>query len=455
MRRGARTALALGTSVVLAGTLTSVAGPASAATQPLTVVSGWGGFDVGQSVVPAGLAGREVWSVSAGDEHSLAITSDGAVTGWGWNGDGQIDIPSDLATGATMASSVDAGVYASLAIAWDGSVRGWGALGDTDEGQIDIPAELRGPHPASRASTVSMGTYHALAIVGGGRVVAWGAEGRHAAINAGQTHVPQDLLEGSHYAVDVAAGYLHSVAVDTRGVVSVWGSNRHGEKQVPARVAEEDVIDVEAHGATSMVLTADGEVIAWGDSGTGLTELPAALDGVKVVDIDLGAEVAMALTSTGDVITWGNAGKIHPVPAAVSQYAPITGIAAGGRHLLAMHRAPAPPPVATPPVTSPAPAPPAPVKATTSLTLKAPARVVAGRKVAVRVTLTGTTAGPVVITDKGRKVATRAGSGTVRLRLARGRHTLVATYAGSASALASTSGPLTVKVVAKKKRQKR
>ncbi|RYB95605.1 hypothetical protein EUA93_15425 [Nocardioides oleivorans] len=453
MRGRAGTTLALSALAVVAGTVTSaVAPPVSAAEQRVTTVSGWGGFDVGQSVVPGSLAGREVWGVSAGDEHSLAITSDGAVTGWGWNGDGQTDIPADLATGATMASSVDAGVYASLAIAWDGSVRGWGALGDTDEGQVDIPAELRGPDPASRASTVSMGTYHALAIIGGGRVVAWGAEGRHAAINAGQTHVPQYLLEGSRYAVDVAAGYLHSMAVDTGGRVYVWGSNRYGERQVPARVAEEDVVDVEAHGATSMVLTADGEVIAWGDSGTGLTDLPAALDGVKVVDIDLGAEVAMALTSTGDVITWGNVGKNHPLPAAVGQYAPITGIAAGGRHLLAMHVAPVPPPpVVVPPVTQPVPAP---GKATTSLALKAPGKVVAGKRAAVKVVLSGVRSGAVVITDKGKKVATLAGSGTVRLRLAKGRHTLVAAYAGSASALASTSTPVTVKVVARKKRAK-
>lgn len=52
------------------------------------------------------------------------------------------------------------------------TVSGWGAVGDTDEGQIGIPAELRAPHPASRASTVSTGLYHALAIVGGGHVVA-------------------------------------------------------------------------------------------------------------------------------------------------------------------------------------------------------------------------------------------------------------------------------------------
>lgn len=444
--RRTRPTLALAALAVLAGALTAVAAPAGAADQPVITVSGWGGFDVGQSVVPPSLAGRDVRDISAGDEHSLAVTADGAVTGWGWNGQGQAVPPADLASGAAPASSVDAGVYASLAVMRDGSVRAWGALGDSDEGQTDVPTALQGPAPADPVTMVSTGTYHSLAVLRSGRVVAWGAEGRHAATNAGQTHVPADLLDGSRPAVDVAAGYLHSLAVDTQGAVHVWGSDRHGEKRVPARVADEHVVDVEAHGATSMVLTDDGEVIAWGDSGTGTTDLPAALDGVDVVDIDLGAEVAVALTSTGDVITWGNAGRNHPLPASISQYAPISGVAAGGRHLLATHRAPTPPPVVVDPGTG---------KAVTTLSLKAPAKATAGRKgtarVKVRVVLGGVGSGRVVITDKGKQVGTVAGTGSTRLRLGKGRHTLVATYAGSSTALASTSTPVTVKVVRRKR----
>ena len=311
-----------------------------------------------------------------------------------------------------MASSVDAGVYASLAIAWDGSVRGWGAAGDTDEGQIDIPAELARAQPGEPRQHRVDGDLPRACDRRGRPSRGMGRRGTARGDQRRADPRPPGSAEGSHYAVDVAAGYLHSIAVDTRGVVSVWGSNRHGERQVPARVADEDVVDVEARGATSMVLTADGEVIAWGDSGTGLTDLPAALDNVKVVDIDLGAEVAMALTSTGDVITWGNAGKNYPLPAAVRQYAPLTGIAAGGRHLLAMHVAPVPPPPVVPPVTQPVPVP---GKSTTSLALKAPGKVVAGKRAAVKVVLSGVRSGTVVITDKGKKVASLAGSGTVKL----------------------------------------
>jgi alpha-tubulin suppressor-like RCC1 family protein len=449
MRAACRTTALAGLALVAASATMSAVPGATAASQRPTTVSGWGGFDVGQSVVPAGLAGRDVVGISAGDEHSLALTRDGAVTGWGWNGQGQAVPPADLASGATPATMVDAGVYHSLAVLADGSVRGWGAFGDTDEGQVDVPAELRGPSPATAVQQVAAGTYHSVALTRTGRVVVWGALGRHQAINAGQRDVPTALTDGTRRVVDVAAGYLHSVALDSTGHVTVWGSGTQHEREVPEAVRNGVAVDVEAHGSASLAVLADGTVHGWGDSGTGTLDLPAELDGQRVVAVDMGAEVAMALTSTGRVITWGDAGSHFPVPAQVAQLGPITGIAAGGRHLLAMHATPVDPPVVVPPAPVPAP-----VRVATSLALSAPGKVVQGRRATVRVTLRGIASGPVVVTDKGRTVARLTGSGTVRLRLTKGRHVLVASYAGSAQALASTSAPVRVKVVAKKKRQR-
>src|SRR6476620_6778182 len=59
----------------------------------------------------------------------------GTMTGWGYNGSGQITIPSGL----TNVSAIAAGALHSLALESDGTVVGWG---DDTYGQTTIPAGL-------------------------------------------------------------------------------------------------------------------------------------------------------------------------------------------------------------------------------------------------------------------------------------------------------------------------
>ncbi len=58
-------------------------------------VVGWGeDYGLGLTVAPSGL--RDVVAVAAGQGHSLALTRSGEVVAWGANGKGQIDVPSGL-----------------------------------------------------------------------------------------------------------------------------------------------------------------------------------------------------------------------------------------------------------------------------------------------------------------------------------------------------------------------
>jgi hypothetical protein len=406
----------LGGAVIAAG--------ASPAAEPRTeyqrtsTVSGWGGYDSGQSRTPASLAGRHVVAVSAGDDHSLALTSDGAVTGWGWNGDGQAVPPADLRSGAAKAVGIDAGEHHSLAVLADGGVRAWGARGDTDEGQADVPVDL----PPVRQ--VAAGRYHSLALTRDGLVRAWGAENNHGDIDADQTHVPYQLADGSHRVVDVAAGSAHSLAVDDTGAVWAWGSHDQAQARVPDALIGQRVVDVAAYGAVSMARLADGRVVTWGDNGTGTLDVPAR---ARFVQIDVGSEVAMGLTTAGAVVVWGDTGT--PAPRTVAQHAPFSAIAAGGRHELVVHRAP---------------------KTATRLAITAPGRVKRGRAVTLTVRLTGVASGAVVVKDGTRRlgtVTTARGTGRLVVRnLTPGTHRLVATYVGSATASRATSPTRTVVV---------
>lgn len=99
-------------------------------------VIGWGGNNYGQTTIPHGLSG--VVAVAAGGDHSLAVKSDGTVVGWG--GDrfyGAATIPDGL----SGVIAVAAGNSQSIALKSDGTVVGWGR---TRLGQTTIPSGLRG-----------------------------------------------------------------------------------------------------------------------------------------------------------------------------------------------------------------------------------------------------------------------------------------------------------------------
>ena len=84
-----------------------------------------GGNTYGQSDVPSDL-GSAV-AISAGEYHTCALESGGAVRCWGYNGYDAGDVPSDL----DSAVAISAGGYYTCAIDVEGSVRCWGTMAMT------------------------------------------------------------------------------------------------------------------------------------------------------------------------------------------------------------------------------------------------------------------------------------------------------------------------------------
>ena len=113
--------------------------------------------------------GRRRWLV-----HSLVLKSDGTVVAWGYDNDGETDIPADL----TNVVAIGAGLAHNLALKSDGTVAAWGYDND---GETDVPAGL------TNVVAVAAGGWHSLALKSDGTVVAWGDD------SAGQTDVPAGL----------------------------------------------------------------------------------------------------------------------------------------------------------------------------------------------------------------------------------------------------------------------
>ncbi len=136
--------------------------------------------------------GSGVIAIAAGTQHSLALKSDGTVLAWGNDGSGQLgdgsfsftprssySLVSGLGTGSGVIA-IAAGDQHSLALKSDGTVLAWGAnfnsqLGDGTNNNRPTPVQVSGLGPASGVIAVTGGGQHTLALKSDGTVLAWGA----------------------------------------------------------------------------------------------------------------------------------------------------------------------------------------------------------------------------------------------------------------------------------------
>jgi len=133
-------------------------------------------------------AGTTVAGIASGDLHSLALTSTGQVLAWGFGlqgelGNGTTNNNSDtpvmvtLPPGTTV-RNLSAGCEHSLAVTSAGQVLAWGSNGDGElgngsTGESDVPVMAALPQ-GTIATSVSAGCRHSLALTSDGHVLAWG-----------------------------------------------------------------------------------------------------------------------------------------------------------------------------------------------------------------------------------------------------------------------------------------
>ncbi len=153
---------------------------------------GLGDFDARTvPTVVAALAGRGITQLAAGEFHSLALSSDGRVRGWGsslrgevgvaantGNGFGNFVLPA-LLPGVTGASAIVAGARHSIALLNDGTLRTWGdngagRLGNGLSGSFSQSTFVAQIPQISTVTAIGAGKNHSLAIVADGRAACFG-----------------------------------------------------------------------------------------------------------------------------------------------------------------------------------------------------------------------------------------------------------------------------------------
>jgi alpha-tubulin suppressor-like RCC1 family protein len=274
-----------------------------------------------------------VTSIAAGDEHSLALRSDGTVWAWGANASGQLgDGTTDDRTHPVRVEALDdvrsiaAGHAFSLALKADGSVWAWGAneagqLGDGTNISSVPPVRVR---ELDGVEAIAAGAYFSLARKSDGSVWAWGANeygqvGQGAPSDGRNAPVP---VAGLTAVTSIAAGGYHALALDASGAAWAWGANWFGELGTPTT-----------------------EPCEHGGKAQRCSSTPRQVQGISVPLVRLaGGEFhSLGLGSDGSVWAWGlNAdgevgvgGQQPGAPVRVGGLAGELTIAAGGLHSLA------------------------------------------------------------------------------------------------------------------------
>ncbi|HEX8359233.1 MAG TPA: Ig-like domain-containing protein [Longimicrobium sp.] len=226
--------------------------------------------------------------VSVGGKHSCAIATTRRMYCWGTDAAGQLGngMSAGRATAPTLTAEelvfreVSAGSEHTCAVTTLQRVNCWGAnpsgqLGDSTRAQRQSPV----PTDERSYATVSAGASHSCAITTEGGAFCWGSNNQ-GQLGTGSTldvDRPTAVADGRRYS-RISAGSDHSCGVDVDGVALCWGRNANGQlgtgtsadSRTPAPVAAPASFrGVSAGARHSCGVLASGAVMCWGLNSSG------------------------------------------------------------------------------------------------------------------------------------------------------------------------------------------
>jgi alpha-tubulin suppressor-like RCC1 family protein len=223
-------------------------------------------------------------AIAAGQGHTLALKDDGTVWAWGLNVVGELGIgTADTAAHPTPVqvqnlsgiTAIAGGDDHSLALKSDGTVWAWG---DNNFGELGIGTADTAAHPTpmqvqnlSGIKAIAAGSHHSLALKNDGTVVAWGFNNLGqlgigtADTDAHPTPVPVGVLP--HQLSDVTAIAAHggdSLALRSSGFVQAWGWNNVGQLGDGTTLDRAFPVQVEQLSGTMAIAAGTGHSLAIG-----------------------------------------------------------------------------------------------------------------------------------------------------------------------------------------------
>jgi LPXTG-motif cell wall-anchored protein len=241
-------------------------------------------------------AGATVTAISAGDDHSLALTSTGEVLAWGYNGAGQLGdgtttnrsapVEALLPAGTTVTGLASGSGFQSYALTSTDTVLAWGdntygQLGDGTTTNRSAPVEALLP-AGTTVTQLDSGDDHTVALTSTGEVLAWGYN-RYGQVGDGSTTnrstpvpVTFDLAPGA-VVTAIGVGSYHSLAV---------ASSPRSTTSLTTQPEEAEVGETVTLAATVTCTsgTPTGTVTFTDDDGTVIGTAPLDSQGIATLD---------------------------------------------------------------------------------------------------------------------------------------------------------------------------
>lgn len=246
-----------------------------------------------------------VTAVGAGAYHSLALKTDGSVVAWGQNTKGQTTIPSGMSTVTVPNVTIPSGKITT----------------------VTLPAV----NPAIVAGMLVTGPVDTVGI--GAKVVSVATTTVTLSVPNANVFATTATLTFSTGVVAIAGGFYHNVALKSDGTVFAWGDNTENQSTLPGNLnpltRSTSVLPNPTGTVNTVKLSAVSVDIVPGMSVTG----PVGTVGIgaKIVSKDIDG-----LTLTLSTANEANTNSVSVVKALTFSLPPVTAIAAGNAHTVAL-----------------------------------------------------------------------------------------------------------------------
>ncbi len=285
--------------------------------------------------------------ISAGGNHTVGRSADGALYAWGWNRQGQLGDGSNVDRVAPALVSATTGVKLpwkqvavgelhTLAIDSDGVLWAWGynqngQLGDGTQVDKNVPVKVG---TGKDWVTIAAGKSHSMAINKSGVLYGWGGNfngqlGDNSKIDRLVPTKVATVTSGTPAVTmtwtAVSAGATHTLARAMDGSLWAWGGNAKSQVgnnattdvQQPTKIGTSTWVSVAAGGTHSLAVRSDRTLWAWGDNSSG--QLGVATSNIAVTSptptqvgtatnwsgIAAGLTHSLALRIDGTLWGWG------------------------------------------------------------------------------------------------------------------------------------------------------